>query len=102
MDMDAMKKMMETASAEDRQKGMDEWKTWMQTNADHFADMGAPVGKNTHVSASGATVMSNDIGGYSVLKAESAEAAAAMLADNPHFKMPGATVDLMEIPEMAM
>ena len=102
MDMEAMKKMMETSTPEDRQKGMDEWKVWMQTNAGHFADMGAPAGKNTHITAQGATAMSNDIAGYSVLQAESMEAATAILLTNPHFKMPGATVDLMEITPMGM
>ena len=30
MDMAAMKKMMETTSAEDKKKGMDEWGMWMK------------------------------------------------------------------------
>jgi hypothetical protein len=100
MDMDAMKKMMETASKEEREKGMGEWKTWMQAHIADFADMGGPVGKNSSVTASGATEMSNDLGGYSVIKADSKEAATAILADSPHFKMPGATVDLMEVTQM--
>ena len=97
MDMEAMKKMMETSTPESRQQGMEAWKTWMSTNAGIFADMGGPVGKNTQVSATGAMQMTNDIAGYSVVKAESVESATALLAGNPHFGMPGATVDLMEI-----
>jgi hypothetical protein len=100
MDMAAMKQMMETSSAEDRQKGMDEWRTWMQAHAADFADMGGPTGKNTHVTKGGAEEMSNDVGGYSVIQAESKEAAIALLADNPHFSMPGATIDLMEVVQM--
>ena len=96
MDMAAMKKMMEETSAEDRRKGMEEWGVWMKKNMANFADGGAPLGKNTQVSSSGAKEMRNDIGGYSILQAESAEAAAKILADNPHFKMPGAVVDVME------
>ena len=102
MDMEAMKKMMETASAEERKKGMEEWGVWMKKHAGDFADMGAPTGKNTEVSASGAAEKSNDIGGYSILQAESKEAAEALLKDNPHFKMPGATVDMAEIMPMGM
>jgi len=100
MDMDAMRKMMEASSAEDRKKSMGEWGTWMKKHAADFADMGGPVGKNTQVGKSGSAEMSNDIGGYSVMQAESKEAVAALLADNPHFKMPGAVVDLMEITSM--
>ena len=100
MDMEAMKKMMETSTPEDRQKDMDGWKVWMQTNMAHFADMGGPTGKNMQVTAGGAAPKSNDLGGYSIVQAESLEAATAMLADNPHLKMPGATIDLAEITAM--
>ena len=100
MDMGEMKKMMEESSKEEREKGMAEWGEWFKAHAADFADMGGPVGKNSQVTASGATEMSNDIGGYSVVQADSKEAAAALLASNPHFKMPGAVVDLMEITSM--
>ncbi len=100
MDMEAMKKMMSEASAEDKQKGTDEWKTWMEAHHADFADMGGPTGKNTQVTATGATEVSNDVGGYSVIQAESKEAAVAMLAGNPHFSMPGSTIDLAEIVSM--
>ena len=102
MDMEAMKKMMETASAEDRKKGMDEWATWMKSNMSIFADMGGPTGKNMQVTSAGMTQMSNDIGGYSIVQAESAEAAAEMLKTNPHFQMPGSVIDLAEIVSMGV
>src|ERR1043166_1114592 len=96
MDMAAMKKMM-AENPDMGKKGMEEWGMWMKKHTADFADAGAPTGKNTEVSASGAVEKSNDVGGYSVLQAESKEAAAAMLADNPHLKMPGATIDLAEL-----
>ena len=99
--MDAMKKMME-ANPEMGKKGMEEWGMWMKKNMAHFADAGAPVGKNTQVSADGAKQVSNDIGGYSVIQAESIEAITALLADNPHIKMPGATMDVAELMQMGM
>lgn len=101
MDMGAMRKMM-SENPEMGKKGMEEWGMWMKNHAGDFADMGAPTGKNSEVSASGAMEKSNDIGGYSILQAESQEAAAAILKDNPHFKMPGATVDLAELMPMGM
>jgi len=100
MDMDAMKKMMEESSKEEREKGMGEWKTWMMAHTADMADMGGPVGKNTVVSTSGATESRNDLGGYTVFQAESKEAVVALLADSPHFSMPGAVVDVMEITQM--
>lgn len=100
MDMEAMKKMMETTSAEERQKGMDEWSSWMKDHMADLADRGGPVGKNTEMTAGGATEKSNDLGGYSVIQAESKEAAVALLSDNPHFKMPGAVAEVMEVVSM--
>lgn len=100
MDMEAMKKMMETSTPEERQKGTQEWKDWMAANAAHFADMGGPIGKNTSVSPAGAQDMSNDIGGYSIVQAESKEAAIELLKSNPHFTMAGSTIDIAEIVSM--
>ncbi len=100
MDMEAIRTMMETASAEDRQKSMDEWKGWIQANAASFADGGAPLGKNTQVTAAGSSQLSNDIGGYAIIQAENVEAVAQVLATSPHFKMPGTTCDVMEIVQM--
>lgn len=100
MDMEAMRKMMESTSEEDRKKSMGEWGMWMKKHIADFADAGAPVGKTTHVTSSGATAAKNDIGGYSIVQAESAEAAAKLFSDNPHLSMPGAVVELMEIMSM--
>jgi hypothetical protein len=102
MDMEAMKKFMTESSEEDRKKGMMEWATWMKAHAADFSDPGAPTGKNTQVTASGAKEMSNDVAGYSIIQAESKEAAVALLADSPHMKMPGATMDVMEVVNMGM
>jgi len=100
MDMEAMKKMMENTTKEQRDAGMAEWGAWMAAHKADMADMGGPVGKNTKVTPDGASEMSNDLGGYTVVQAESKEAAVALLKDCPHFKMPGATVDLMEVVSM--
>jgi ketopantoate hydroxymethyltransferase len=96
-DMEAMKKMMAEASAEDRKKGTEAWMNWMRAHQADLADMGAPVGKNMSVTANGSTDSSNDIGGYSVIQAESKDAAAKILSDSPHLQMKGASIDLMEI-----
>ena len=100
MDMAEMQKMMASTSAEERKKSMGEWEVWMKKNMASFADHGGPVGKTKRVAANGATDIKNDIAGYSIVQAESHEAAAALFADNPHFFMPGATVEVMEIMSM--
>jgi len=100
--MAAMQKMMAETSAESRKKSMGEWGVWMKNHMADFADSGAPVGKNTQVSVSGSMDVSNDIGGYSIVQAESKEAAVKLFADNPHLLLPSAVVDLMEIVPMGM
>ena len=100
MDMAEMQKMMASTSAEERKKSMGEWEVWMKKKMNSFADSGAPVGKTKQVAASGATDIKNDIGGYSIVQAESHEAAAALFADSPHLTMPKATVEVMEIMPM--
>ena len=100
MDMAEMQKMMASTSAEERKKSMGKWEVWMKKNVANFADSGGPVGKTKRVATNGATDIRNDIGGYSIVQAETHEAAAALFADNPHFTMPGATVEVMEIMPM--
>ncbi len=100
MDMAKMKELMATMTPEDQKKDMAEWGEWMKANMASFADGGAPVGKNMEVSASGSVQKSNDVGGYSILQAETIEEAAKIIATGPHVKMPGATTDVMEIVAM--
>lgn len=99
MDMDAMRKMM-AENPEMGKKGMEEWGKWMEAHKADLADMGGAIGKNTQMSATGSEEKSNDIGGYSVLQAESKEAALAILKDNPHFMMQGSVIDIAEIIQM--
>jgi hypothetical protein len=101
MDMAKMREMM-TANPDMGKKGMEEWGMWMKNHMADFADHGAPVGKNTEVSAQGSMQKSNDIGGYSIIQADSMEAVSKILADNPHLKMPGATCDVAELMSMEM
>lgn len=102
MDMAKMKESMATMTPEDQKKEMAEWGEWMKANMASFVDDGNPVGKNTEVSASGIVQKSNDVGGYSIVQAETMEDAAKIIASGPHVKMPGATTDVMEIVEMKM
>jgi hypothetical protein len=98
----AMQDMMKNSSPEDRQKGMEDWGAWMKKHAADFTDPGAPAGKNTRVTKDGATEVSNDIAGYSIMHGESKEAIIALLQDNPHLAMPGAYIEVMERIEMPM
>lgn len=75
------------------------WNEWFDKNAQHFHDMGAGVGTNTRMTKEGMEKMPNEVGGYSVLKADSLEDAYAFLKTNPHVNSDddSAYFDVMEI-----
>ena len=92
-----MDKMMKESTPEQMQAGMEEWKTWMKSHASHMSDIGAPVGKNKRVSSSGVEDMRNEVLGYSIVEAESQDAATEMFKNSPQTKMEGGYVDVMEL-----
>jgi hypothetical protein len=83
--------------AKERQ-GIAAWKAWMQANSASVAVMGGPLGKTKKVSAHGTEDVSNALGGYMVVKAESHEAAAKLFEKHPHFTIfPGDCVEIMPV-----
>lgn len=98
----SIEKMMKEMSPEKRKEGMEEWGKWMQAHKKSIVDMGAPLGKNKRVTAAGASDVRNEVAGYSIVEAESQDEAAKLFSDNPHFKMDGAYVDILEILPMGI
>jgi hypothetical protein len=92
-------KMMKTATPEQQQKGMAAWMKWMGDHKSSIVDGGAPLGKSKRVDAKGTKDSTNELGGYSIVEAESADAAAKIFAkDHPHLQMmPGAWIEIVEI-----
>ena len=98
-------KMMKTSTPEQQKKGMEAWMKWMNGSKKSIVDGGAPLGKTKRLDAKGLSDAKNGIGGYSVVQADSHEAAAKLFGkDHPHLQMmPGAWVEIIEImpmPEM--
>lgn len=100
---DAFQQMMK-ATPEQQQAGMAAWMKWSQQAASSLVDMGGPLGKSVTVAKNGDVAQSsNDLGGFSIMQAESKEALAAKMKDHPHFMTPDSTieiVELMQIPGM--
>jgi hypothetical protein len=74
-----------------------EWKKWMNDHANMFADVGAGVGKTKLVTVQGTSDSKNDIMLYSVVEAESHEAAAKSFEGHPHLQIPQSSIEIMEI-----
>ena len=97
-DASGMAEMMKNSTPEQRKKGTEAWEKWMEDNKASLADRGAPVGKTKRVDAKGIKDAKNDICGYSIVQANSADEAARVFGkDQPFLQMPGATIDIIEI-----
>ena len=91
-------RMRQNSTPEQRKKGMDSWIKWMNANKTSIVEGGAPLGKTKRVDSNGASNTRNEIGGYSVVLAESHDAATKIFGkDHPHLQMPGAWIEILEI-----
>jgi YCII-related domain len=91
-------KMMKNSTPEQQKKGMDAWMKWMNANKTSIVEGGGPLGKTKRVDTKGAADTKNGIGGYSVVQAESHDAATKIFGkDHPHLQMPGAWIEIIEI-----
>jgi hypothetical protein len=90
--------MMKNSTPEQHKKGMEAWMKWMGANQASIIDGGAPLGKTKRVDANGASNTKNEVGGYSIVQADSHDAAAKLFGkDHPHLQMPGAWIEIVEI-----
>jgi hypothetical protein len=77
--------------------GMKAWAEWATAHAAAIVDNGSPLGKTKRVSAEGLSDIKNVMAAYTVVQAESHEAAAKLFEKHPHFTIfPGDSVEIME------
>ena len=58
----------------------------------------APLGKTKKVDSKGVSDTKNDVCGYSVVQADTADGATKIFGkDHPHLQMPGAWVEVVEV-----
>ena len=78
--------------------GMDAWMKWGEAHAKAIVDNGGPLGRTKRVTKEGVADTRNNLAGYTVVEAESQEAAAKLFLDHPHFTIvPGDGVEIMEV-----
>jgi hypothetical protein len=81
-----------------QREGMAAWKAWAEKHQAAIAGMGGPLGKTKRVSLQGIEDVSNELGAYTVVRAESHEAAAKLFENHPSFAIfPGDCVEVMPI-----
>lgn len=80
------------------QEGIAAWKGWMQKHNGSVMEVGGPLGKTKAISRDGITDISNAMGAFVVVRADSHEAAAKMFEKHPHFTIfPGESVEVMPV-----
>ena len=89
---------MDPAQREAKEKaGMAAWKAWVEKNQAAIVDQGAPLGKTRQVTNQGITDIRNNMAAYTVVQADSQDAAAKLFESHPHFTIfPGDGVEVME------
>jgi len=95
--MDAFRQLPEAERKQRETAGVAAWHKWVNDNQAAIADMGSPLGKTKRVSREGIADTRNELGAWTVVQAESQEAAAKLFENHPHFMIfPGDRIEVME------
>jgi hypothetical protein len=96
--MTAWNALSETERKAKEKEGIAAWKAWVEKHQAALAAMGGPLGKTKRVGPDGIADISNEMGAFTVVRAESHEAAARMFENHPHFAIfPGEAVEVMPV-----
>lgn len=80
------------------QEGMKAWHACTERHKADIVSMGGPLGKTKKISTNAVEDISNALGAFTVVRAESPEAAAKMFENHPHFSIfPGDSVEVMPV-----
>ena len=80
-----------------RAEGIEAWHKWVADHKDAIAEMGSPLGKTKRTDKNGVSDTRNELGAWTVVKANSQEEAAKLFLNHPHFMIfPGDRVEVME------
>lgn len=75
---------------EDMAAVMEQWNVWAGKVGNGLIDFGTPLANGVRVSADGTTAPSQrEVAGYSIIEADTLEAAVELAKVHPHLNMPG-------------
>ena len=88
----------EAARRAKEREGIAAWKAWVEKHQAAIVTMGGPLGKTKKVTDRGIVDVSNEIGAFTVVRADSHDAAAKLFEKHPHFAIfPGDAVEIMPV-----
>ena len=98
---EAMQQMANATEAQ-KQEGMKPWLQWKEKFNANIEDIGAPALPAQSITPNGTWGGSHkDVTGYSIVKAESAEAAKKLFEGHPHLAWaPGCSIEFSELAAM--
>lgn len=77
--------------------GMKAWGEWVEAHRQSIVEIGSPLGKTKRISAQGIVDTRNELTAYTVVQAESSDAAAKLFEGHPHFTIfPGDAIEVVE------
>ena len=80
------------------QEGIAAWKAWAKMHHAAIIEMGGPLGKTKKVSELGVEDITNLLSAYTIVRADSHDAAAKLFENHPHFTtFPGDSVEVMPV-----
>ena len=95
--LDKWKTLDEQTRKQKEKQGKEAWMNWVTANQKSIVDQGSPLGKTKRASPQGLSDTRNEMAAYTVVQAETHEAAAKLFENHPHFTIfPGDSVEIME------
>ncbi len=96
--MEEFRKLPDDEQARRQEAGVKGWQAWAAQHGAAIVAMGGPLGKTKRVNKAGIADIRNAMSAFTVVQAESHEAAAKMFVGHPHFTIfPGDGVEVMEV-----
>jgi hypothetical protein len=89
--------MPEQELRERQAAGVKAWHEWVERNKASIVEIGAPLGRTKSVTQAGIADIRNNMGAFTIVRAESHEVAAKLFEGHPHYTVfPGDAVEVME------
>jgi hypothetical protein len=84
---------MSMATPDQAKAGMEAWMAWSGKAGSALVDMGSPLNEGAILKGE---PNKGHIGGYSIVQAESLDAAKALMEAHPHLKQDGFSIEILE------
>ncbi len=96
--MAAWNTLPEAERSAKEKEGIAAWTNWAVKHHDAIVEIGGPLGKTKRVSSRGTEDISNAMTAYTIVRADSHEAAAKLFEKHPHFSIfPGESIEIMPV-----